>query len=173
MSIPYPSLDSIKKITLSSEATLKFEEFFNWLEPKLRDEFSPIVGWAGKLSGACLRIAGLLHCALKKENADKILVSAKTMAHAIKISMYFFKHAQYIFMLMGADKVNTQAKFLLERLEQQGNNDLTKYQMHRLGRGVFPKTDDVVPALNLLVEHGYLQESNHPSPTGGRPKDST
>lgn len=173
LEIPYPSLDGIKKITLSQEAALKSERFFNWLEPQLRDQLSPIVGWAGKLSGTCLRIAGLLHCVLKKDNADKVPVSAKTMAHAIKISIYFLKHAQYIFMMMGADKVSAQAKFLLKRLEQQGNNELTKYQMHRLGRGMFPKTNDVIPALNLLVEHGYLQEIHHISPTGGRPRDCT
>ena len=73
---------------------------------------------------------------------------------------------------MGADKALRGAKHILRKLQGQEKRELTKYQIHRLCRGEFPKAEDVVPVVELLIEHGYLKERTYPAPTGGRPRAS-
>ena len=71
---------------------------------------------------------------------------------------------------MGADKALRGAKRILKRLQGQDKRELTRYQIHRLCRGEFPRVDDTIPAIELLIEYGYLKERTYCAPTGGRPR---
>ena len=71
---------------------------------------------------------------------------------------------------MGADKALRGAKHILKKLQNQDKRELTKYQIHRLCRGEFPRVEDTIPAIELLIEHGYLRERTYLAPTGGRPR---
>ena len=149
------------------------ERFFNWVEPQLVSELENTEGWGGKLVGAMLRIAGVMHCAKHPKKPSQTLVSEITMKKAVKIAKYFLAHAQYAFSLMGADKSLQGAKYILRKLKQQPKRVLTKYQIFRLCRSkIFIRADDVLPALELLIEYGYMREQSDALPTGGRPKGS-
>ncbi|MDB7817147.1 YfjI family protein [Intestinimonas butyriciproducens] len=170
LQIPYPEGGAPKTISLSPKAYKRVDSFFDWLEPQLVDNLEHMDGWGAKFIGNTLRIAGLLHCAVNKHDSADIAVSLDTMNRAIKIGKYFMRHALCAYSIMGADKALRGAKQILKRLQGQDKRELTKYQIHRLCRGEFPRVEDTIPAIELLVEHGYLRERTYPAPTGGRPR---
>lgn len=173
LSIPAPQENEASALHLSEEAYAALDSFFSWLEPKLVDELVDLEGWAAKLVGAIARIAGLLHCALYADKAENKTVSGAVMKRAIRIGKYFLAHAQNAYAIMGADRSLQGAKMILRKLKLQSEPELSKYQIYRLCRGYFCKTDDVLPALDILVEHGYLRIKTHSELTGGRPKSDS
>lgn len=170
LEIPAPTNGVPKQIRLSPGAYRQIVEFFDWLEPQLVDGLEHMDGWGAKFVGNTLRIAGLLHCVQHKELADEIAISSDTAKHAIKIGKYFLRHALCAYSIMGADKALRGAKHILKKLQNQDKRELTKYQIHRLCRGEFPRVEDTIPAIELLIEHGYLRERTYLAPTGGRPR---
>ena len=172
LKIPVPPNGCPQEIRLSPKAYRCVKDFFDWVEPKLPHELEHMDGWGGKFVGTTLRIAGLLHCVQHGAAAGKVAISSDTITNAIKIGRYFLKHALCAYSLMGADKALRGAKHILRKLQGQEKRELTKYQIHRLCRGEFPKAEDVVPVVELLIEHGYLKERTYPAPTGGRPRAS-
>ena len=54
---------------------------------------------------------------------------------------------------MGADKTLHEAKYILGRLKTQSKEELTKSGLYHLCRNkIFKKADDMLPALDLLIE---------------------
>lgn len=170
LNIPLPVDSAPATLGLSEKAYQRAKQFFDWLEPRLVDEFEGINDWAGKFFGNMLRIAGLLHCTQHAKSPAEKSISQDTVQRAIKISMYFLEHAQYAYAQMGADKVLHGAKVILKQLETQNKRELTKYQIYRLCRCKFLRVEDTVHPIELLIEHGYLKEVSYPAPTGGRPR---
>ena len=172
LNIPYPE-NVPELLKLEPNASAVFERFFNWVEPRLVGELENTEGWGGKIVGQTLRIAGCMHCAKHSSNPAETLVSEKTMRQAVKISKYFIEHAKYAFSLMGKDKALHGAQYILKRLKLHHRQEISKYQIFRLCRSKhFSKADDILPALELLIEYGYIKEHIDPAPTGGRPKGS-
>lgn len=170
LEIPVPTNGVPQRIRLSPGAYHHIEEFFDWLEPQLVDNLEHMEGWGAKFIGNTLRIAGLLHCVQYKETASEIAMSPSTTKCAIRIAKYFLQHALCAYSIMGADKALRGAKRILKRLQGQDKRELTRYQIHRLCRGEFPRVEDTIPAIELLIEYGYLKERSYPAPTGGRPR---
>ena len=72
---------------------------------------------------------------------------------------------------MGAEKTLHEAKYILRRLGTQSKEELTKSGLYHLCRNkIFKKADDMLPALELLIEYGYLKKRTYHQATGGRPK---
>ena len=79
--------------------------------------------------------------------------------------------AQYAYSVMGADKTLHEAKYILRRLGTQSKEELTKSGLYHLCRNkIFKKADDMLPALELLIEYVYLKKRTYHQATGGRPK---
>lgn len=170
LEIPVPENALPQEIRLSPGAYHHIETFFEWLEPQLVDGLEHMEGWGAKFVGNTLRIAGLLHCVQHTNSAAKIAISPDTVESAIKIGKYFLRHALCAYSLMGTDRALRGAKYILKKLKTQDKRELTKYQIHRLCRGEFPRVEDATPAIELLIEHGYLRERTYSAPTGGRPR---
>ena len=170
LEIPVPENALPQEIRLSPEAYHHIETFFDWLEPQLVDGLEHMEGWGAKFFGTTLRIAGLLHCVQHTNSAAKIAISPDTAESAIKIGKYFLQHALWAYSLMGADEALRGAKHILKKLKAQDKRELNKYEIHRLCRGDFPHVEDATPAIELLIEHGYLRERTYSAPTGGRPR---
>lgn len=170
LEIPIPTNGASQSIRLSPGAYREVEKFFDWLEPQLIDGLEHMDGWGAKFVGNTLRVAGLLHCAQNKESAAEIAISPDTVKNAIKIAKYFLQHALCAYSIMGADKALRGAKQILKKLQGQDKRELTKYQIHRLCRSEFPRVEDTIPPIELLIEHGYLCERVYSTPTGGRPR---
>src|SRR5205807_2705546 len=109
------------------------------LEPKLAEggELGAMGDWAGKLAGAVVRIAGILHLA---EHAHRIdpwpaTVSAETIKRAVIIGHYLIPHARAAYAEMGADPKVDAAKYTLRwlarEIEATGKMVFTKRDIHR------------------------------------------
>jgi hypothetical protein len=148
-------------ITLSPESDRMIETFAGELEPKLKEEYSDISDWAGKLIGNTHRIAGLLCRASVFRSHDfldvpePLVIDAATMANAIRIARYFISHAKAAFSLMGADNTIKQSKYVLNAIKNSGLAEFNKRDIMRLCRS-FKKADDLQPVLDHLVDYGYI-----------------
>ena len=148
-------------ITLSPESDRMIETFAGELEPKLKEEYSDISDWAGKLIGNTHRIAGLLCRASVFRSHDfldvpePLVIDAATMANAIRIARYFISHAKAAFSLMGADNTIKQSKYVLNAIKNTGLTEFNKRDIMRLCRS-FKKADDLQPVLDHLVDYGYI-----------------
>ena len=168
---------------------LAFEEE---LEPRLDPEtgdLAHIADWAGKLAGAAVRIAGLLHLAEHVRGGWTRPISAHTMRSALVIARYLIDHALAVFDLMGADPLLSGARLALAWIErtgkawtaqvgsqqsqlQPGSFQFSKRELFRaLPRSNFSKVTDLDPVLDLLEAHGYIHPLPPPAlgPSGGRP----
>ena len=70
---------------------------------------------------------------------------------------------------MEASAVTGDAQYLVSRIRQTGQAELSKRDLHRLSK--FRKVADLDDPVELLVSHGYLAllPAGSPSPAGGRP----
>lgn len=169
-SLPYPNSDT-PIIKLDSDALAVYREFSEKIESRLLTDLEDMSDWGGKCAGTALRIAGILHCAENRTYLDKTLVSERTMKRATKITSYFFGTRPICLLVMGADKTLHEAKYILRRLESQAKQEFTKSGLYHLCRSKsFKRADDMLPALDLLIEYCYLKKRVYYQPTGGRPK---
>jgi hypothetical protein len=147
-------------LRLSVEAEEKSFQFAQEMEPRLVDDLESIKDWAGKLHGAVLRIAGILHCStyVGIENFWDIEVSEDTLTKAIIIGRYFIEHNRAAFGLMGADPQIENAKLILKYIKKQGISKFTKRDIQRGNRTRFKRAEDIDPALNLLLDSNYINE---------------
>ena len=129
--------------------------------------------WSAKLFGAVSRIVGLLHLAKYAPRPDQwsIEVEPETVQAAIKLGHYFVPHAKAAYQQMGVDPSIENAKHLLRWLEQGvTESSFSRRDAFQATKGRFGKVADMLPALELLVDHGYVrpvitEKTNRP----GRP----
>ena len=172
LELSYPTNGTPKDIRLSPMAQECAKHFHDWIEPQLVDGLEHMDGWGAKIVGNMSRIAGIIHCAKNRNTPDEIAVSSETMKQAIAIAKYFLKHAKCVYNLLGTDKAMRGAKQIIKKFQRQDESELTRYQIFRLCRGEFQRVEDLTPALDILVEYGYLKERKYSAPTGGRPRSS-
>ena len=174
---PEPVPDSIKKeywdfvrrilciqgkgvITLSEEADALRCEYQAEVEKKLADEWENMRDWAGKLVGAMVRIAALMHCAEVVGDPTQMPVRAETLSAAIAIAEYFSASAAAAYQVMGADDGTENAKYLLKRMI--GKTSIARTELTRLCRGKFTKASEMDTGLAVLEERGYIRtEENY------------
>ena len=170
-----PTMEAPEVITLSSDADLALEQFANELEPKLKGEYADIADWAGKLVGVVLRISALLWRAGNERSMAFLGDEPDTVAgkdiveHAILIGKYYTEHARAAYLLMGADPVIKQCKYVLNAVKNTGLVELTLRDIMRLCRS-FRKAEDLQPVLDRLCEYGYFAPKQEQSKKSkGRP----
>lgn len=151
-------------ITLCPEALQLLEDFSVSLEPKLRGEYADISDWAGKLVGNVLRLAGILTRADKPRfealtfgDPQPLVTSAAIMQNAVTLGSYFIQHAKAAYDLMGADDVTENAKYILNAVTKRRLERFTRRDVMRLCRR-FKTASEVQPALDVLVDRGFLWE---------------
>ena len=163
-------------INLSPDALKLLEEFAEELEPKLRGEYADISGWAGKLVGNVLRLAGVLtrasifRCAgndfdnssCEDEDTPPLVVSADTMQNAITLGSYFIQHAKAAYDLMGADETTEDAKYILNAVINRRLESFTRRDFMRFSKR-FSKAADMQTPLTMLVDRGFLREQSEMS----------
>jgi hypothetical protein len=99
-------------LTLTDPAVAVWKSYQAEVETQLRPEgkFASCLGWAGKMPGFALRLAGLLHVA--EYGAAPLLLSETTMQNALALARALGDHALAAFGLMGADSANEDAQFI-------------------------------------------------------------
>ena len=164
-------------ICLTPEADKLLEAFSGEVENKLKNEFSDMPDWAGKLAGAVLRISGLLCRAANAKCADFLdipestWVSKEAMAGAIAIGRYFTEHARAAYTLMGADALVKQSQYALDAILKTGLLEFNRRDLMRLCRS-FKTADAAQVVLNHLTDLGYLAlKDGEQVPIKGRPSN--
>ncbi len=154
-------------IHLSLEADDIRKIFQAQVEVKLGDEWDYLRDWAGKLVGATLRIAALIHASEVQGDPTATPISIDVMARAIAIARCLSAHAEVCYQIMGADKAQEDAKNLLKKIEKPGQDEISKRDLFNICKGRFKRVELMVPALQVLSDMGYLKEVEQK--TKGRP----
>lgn len=84
-----PDMFGERLIKLSPEAAILSEQYNQWIEYRLTNEFEEIEDWAGKLHGNTMRVAGVFHLIKYRLNAYNMPLEAETMAAAIQVGKYY------------------------------------------------------------------------------------
>ena len=141
-------------VLLSHDADEIRKEYQGFVEAKLGNEWEHMRDWGGKLVGAMVRIAALLHLSSFPATEP---ISAETMAGATSIAEFLGAHAMAAYQMMGGDEAQENAKYILKRVASEGKKKLTRSELTRLCRGKFQKADDMAPAINELSDRGYIR----------------
>jgi hypothetical protein len=143
------------------------------VEPTLADdgELDQIKSWGSKYVGAVVRIAGNLHLAEHGPDAGPPTpVTAQTILAATRIGAYFKACAVRAFAQMRVNPGVDDAAYLLRRIVSLGVPAVSQRDMLvACSRSRFRVKADMLPAVKLLVDHGYLVLQQTSQRTGGRP----
>ncbi len=150
------------RLVLSSGARQRLVAFARELEPRLGEagDLGPVGDWGGKLTGALIRIAGLLQVAGRAVDPEPWAapIGEETMETALRFGPYLAAHALAAFGAMGADPDVANARYLLRWLAKERLTEVTKNEMYQGTKGRFRRTAALDRPLALLVERGYLWE---------------
>lgn len=172
-----PSFDRLgelvaHKMIFTEGARSCFRPFADKVEQALLPDgsLSDITDWGAKLSGAVARIAGLLALTEGCANGYPDEISKKTVNNAIILGKYFIKHATAALGASGPGGDLDDARRIVSHLQKKGEPRVTKRAIHQELRSRFPTAARLDAPLEILVDHGYLRQSNGiPGPRGGRP----
>lgn len=158
-------------ITLSKEADQVRQQYQGYTEHRLGPDgdLYTMRDWGGKLAGAALRIAALLHIA-DCDAPTATPIPADVMARATSILECLTAHAKAAYGLMGGDQTQAEARYLWRRIQAHGGQEITKTDLIQLTRGHYQKTEDMEPAITTLEEMNYIRRVRK-SQGRGRPKE--
>lgn len=133
-------------------------------------ELRPLAEWSTKLESTTIRTAGLLHIA-HGHGADGV-ISEDIMALAIEVGDYWIAHAQAVHDMWGRDPMLDKARIILDFAE--GRESFTIRDLYSKRRAAFPRADDTIVPLGILVERGWLRpvDNEWPPRIGARGKES-
>lgn len=166
------------QLGLDPEAGVLLSEIGDRIEARLRPkgDLADLADWAGKATGAVVRLAGLLHvCAMLNEgrNPWREAVGLESMARAAELVVeYFIPHAKAAFLVMGDTPALQGARKLLAWAQANRRGEITaRDALRALNRNGDRKTV-VDPVLGVLLAHGWLREAPRPEGRGpGRPAE--
>lgn len=147
-------------VPVSMPAQNALRAFLREIEPKLRSggKYEHLAEWTNKLHGSIARYAGLLHLAEGERPTTDI--SVETMLRAVDLGRYWLAVADII--LSMGDEITAQARAIKAWIDRK---EIDRFTIRELQRGVQMKTlgleqaVDYVPALELLVDHGWVSPS--------------
>jgi hypothetical protein len=137
-------------LTLTDPAVAVWKSYQAEMETQLRPEgkFSCCLGWAGKMPGFALRLAGLLHIA--EYGAAPLLLSEATMQNALALARALGDHALAAFGLMGADSAHEDAQFIFRWMISLSKATFTQSELTIACRHKKWTTERVDKALRVL-----------------------
>jgi replicative DNA helicase len=156
-------------LRLDQAAGAVLDEWRGELEGRQRrgGDLASLQGWASKLGGATVRIAGLLHVARNVGEALELPVDGETMRSAVELARYFVPHAQVAFDLMGDDPALDLARRIVTWIELKPRDGFSRRDVLRDVRPR-PHANQAAAALGLLESYGYIAAENR-EPRIGRP----
>lgn len=162
-------------IPLTPGADARVLQLEETIEPRLdpaAGDLAAITDWAAKLTGATVRLAGLIHLAEHVRDGYAAPITVATLDAAARLGHYYLTHALATFDLMGADPLLDDARTVLAWIARTGVTRATRREVFAGVKSArFRKVTDLDPVLDLLVAHGYLRPGPTPDggPNGGRP----
>jgi len=161
-------------VRLSDSALVALYEYTDELEAQ-KSPLAPLAGildWAEKAHGNAVRVACMLHLAIRASASQDIFggsVSRDVMEAAIQIMRALTTHALAVFTEIGADQDQEDQIYVLRRLrELPAGSTLRDLHVASRGKRSLPRMEDLNNVIDALVERGCLRVRMRPS-TGGRP----
>jgi hypothetical protein len=161
-------------IRLSSAAMAEFKDFCGALELELgAGSLESMRDWGGKLAGATLRIAAILHCAAHgSETGLSHDIDVTTIESAQRIARWSIPHAAAALDLLAAsdDEARADAEYLLRWLRTSRPSEPTfdRRDAGRHGKARFAKSPlRLDAALELLESTAHIRNLNVPK-IGGK-----
>ena len=156
-------------LELDADAVAALDEWRGELEGRQRrgGDLAGLRGWASKLGGATVRIAGLLHVARHLGDGIESPIDAGTMRSAVELARYCVPHAQVAFDLMGDDPALDLARRIVTWIEFVQRASFSRRDVLRDVRPR-PHAKEAAAALGLLESYGYVAAEDR-EPGIGRP----
>jgi hypothetical protein len=159
------------RLPITPSAQQAVIELARGLEPTLgsEGELAHLADWGSKYVGAVCRIAGNLHLAIcGPEEGVRRSVEDTTIRAAARIGEYFKACAIRAFAEMGADRITSDALYLLDRLIRLETDYVSERDLFTAcNRSRFSTKEHMTPALNRLIEHGFLARQQQTERSGG------
>ncbi|WP_018351647.1 YfjI family protein [Longispora albida] len=153
--------DDIITIPLSDEAKELRRQAAAADELRLRPggDLAELRGWARKLGGTTMRLAGLLHTARHTRDLGKHPIDGETMAAAIRLAGFFAGHYRAALHTIGTDSEDDKTAHLLNVLISKDMQHFTRREAQRRVQRHFPKAAKLVAALDNLAQLGWIRST--------------
>lgn len=148
-------------IEIDEEAYKLYYEFCLYVEKSLKPNgfFKYIKAWGGKLAGAVIRIAGVLHVDKHANRNPKIpKIDAETMSKAIALGKVLAHHALEVLCSLNDDSHIEDAKIILHWIASLKEDRFTFSQCRNAHRSRFKTAKKMEPVIELLLELREIQE---------------
>ncbi|MDM4720880.1 YfjI family protein [Micromonospora sp. WMMA1363] len=113
--------------------------------------------WGNKLSGATLRLAGLLHVAHHPADAWQQPIGADRMTDAVRLAEFFAAHYRAALTTIGTDTAIENTRYVLGVLTTKAMTTFTRRELHRRVIRRLPKSDEVSAVLAELAALGWVR----------------
>jgi Protein of unknown function (DUF3987) len=132
------ALTEPRTLTFDPAAAQAVTSLLGALEPRFRPgaDLAHMTDWGGKLAGATVRIAGLLHLAQHCRDGWDRPITAATLQAATEISDYYTHHAKAAYDTIGADPATAHAHAILQWLHTTRPAQITARDLMRHARPV-------------------------------------
>jgi replicative DNA helicase len=114
-------------------------------------------GWADKLGGTTLRLAGLLHVARHPADPAAAQIDGATMADAVRLAAFFVAHYRAALHIIAGDQAGDTARHILGVLIAKDMQTFTRRELHRRVHRQLPKAAQVTAVLETLSQLGWLR----------------
>ncbi|WP_435588267.1 DUF3987 domain-containing protein [Micromonospora aurantiaca (nom. illeg.)] len=148
-------------VTLSEDAGRVRRAAAEQVEAELRPGGSlyDMREWGNKLSGATLRLAGLLHVAHHHADAWRRPINVDRMADAARLAEFFAAHYRAALTTIGTDTAMENARYVLGVLTTKGMTTFTRRELHRRVSRRLPKSGQVSTVLAELAALGWVRQA--------------
>lgn len=115
-------------LKITDDALQSWKSFAHKVEAGMREggTYAHLTDWAGKLPGAVIRVAALLHIA-RHARPWKNEIGIEDMDAALRIADVLSIHALAAFDLMGADPALDGARVVLRWIKREGKPEFTTF----------------------------------------------
>jgi len=156
-------------LQLAPDAYIEWVNFHRDVEATLGrgGELELIADWGGKLHGAAIRLAGLLHL-VEHEAPHLHPIGLGTMQQALGLAAVLIGHAKAAFALMGADPDIECAKHILAWIVDRRVDAFQAREAFQAVKGRYSKMELVKAGLSILEERAYIFPAQVPTREPGK-----
>ena len=160
LTLSLDALDEPRTLTFAPSAAEAVTGLLRNVEPRFRPgaDLAHMTDWGGKLTGATIRIAGLLHIARHARDGWDTPITLPTLEAAAELGAYYTAHAKAAYDTIGADPATANARAVLQWLRNTSTAQFTARDLLHAMRQRFAKTADLGGPLQILESHGWIRQ---------------
>jgi hypothetical protein len=159
-------------LQFSRPAAEHLEEFRHAVEKQMAESgrLHDLQDWGSKLPGAVARLAGGIHCSLYAGPSVPEAIEREVMEVSVRLGELLICHALAGFRIMQKPEKIEHAEKLVVWIRRNGYSIFNVREMFRAHQSRFGEVAAMMPALQLLEDHGYIRQAEREKKTG-RPQD--